>query len=274
MNTSIQNTLNQVETTDFAKQSLSDIIQKFDSADHDAPEFKTNAASFAKVCSDMVATFIGNHAKQWELVSRPAAYALADVVIFHNNNNAGKLWYSLLDPVSNMGNKTMAISFAQIAYDLFGIELRLKKAETVKENDYPWVAKNRKANPLKGILAPQDMNRESMIQAIKLLEQGGFKQLVESVRSEREGNKPLSEEKPLVLTKDQKTDPNCIKALELAKTLYAAKQAATQGLSDIRIEELALDLKKLLARAEEVKLDILKELAKSQAKVMQEDQAA
>lgn len=262
---------NQSQTAySFDGKSLSEVITDF----KDAKEISSvTSADFAKICDNVVRNFIGNYKKQWEIVSKPAAYAFASCVLFHDNNNIGSLWYNLLDPVNNMGNKTMAAALQGIAYDVFGVDLRLKKAETVKEGQAPYTCKNRKADPDKGILAPKDMNRDDMINAIKLLDNGGFKELVNSMRIAREKAKEENKgdtTKPL--TRSQLlANPNTKKAIDLADLLVSMQNASSLGMSDVRIRKLVNELDAILIDAVKLEGEILDELVKSQAKGINEN---
>lgn len=254
----------------FDGKSLSEVITDFkDNKDISI----VTSADFAKICDNVVRNFIGNYKKQWEIVSKPAAYAFASCVLFHDNNNIGSLWYNLLDPVNNMGNKTMAAALQGVAYDVFGVDLRLKKAETVKEGQAPYTCKNRKADIDKNIFAPKDMSRDDMIKAIKLLDNGGFKELVNSMRTAREEEKGKNEnkvEKPLSRTQ-LLANPNTKKAVDLADLLISMQNASSLGMSDIRIRKLVNELDAILIDAVKLEGELLDELAKSQAKGINEN---
>lgn len=228
------------------------------------PEFKVARSQFAEKCKQSISSFVGTITKQYESVSPSVALAATYGMAFGDNNFWGMLYYGLLDPVNKMGNVSMANGVKEIAAEVFGVDVGLKKKSSLKEGDIPYYNKNFKTDPEKGTKHPKDMDKDIMISYIEQLEAGGFKELLTKKREEKEKEKDNngSGEVKLTLTK-MKANPNANKAIEIATKLMKM-QDLVGNIDDLRIHKLVNKLDAVMIEVNETYTAILESVEKEQ----------
>lgn len=256
--------------------TLIDKINQYKNASNEVQEstdFRTARTQFALEVKSRVSTFIGNVNAQWDQVCGPFSYALAHGMAFKDYNYIGILYAGLVDKDNGLGNGRLAQAIKEVSADFFGIDVGLRKKDSIKEGQEAWYAKGREHKPEEGKAAPRFMDESKKLECIKLLENGGdaFRSLLKIVREEKEEAKK-GKEKKLSLT-DLKANPNANKAVELAVKLIGL-QTLTNNIEDLRIKRLVNELDSLLIKVNQTEADILETLAKSQASGVHSSNAA